>query len=154
MRKTVKLIIFILIAFKLDCFATRQTGDLLIINKDTLIIYQYPLDKYFNKGNFYNPGFFSDYSRTSCWRGYKAVWIIKDNMLYLKDIYDCTLSINIPIDRIGKSKDDQGLIFADWFEGSFKINLRTKEEIIEPWNIGRIFNRKTNIKIDKGHVLK
>jgi hypothetical protein len=154
MKKSIIVIIFILIVFKLDCFATRQTGDLLIINKDTLIIYQYPLDKYFSKGNLYNPNFFNDYSRTSCWRGYKAVWIIKENRLYLKDIYDCTLSNKIPIDRIGKSTNDQGLIFAEWFDGSLKINMRTKEEIIEPWNIGRLFMRKANIRIDKGQVIK
>jgi hypothetical protein len=143
----------ILIVCKIECFATPQTGDLLIIDNDTIRIFQYPLDTYFNKNYSYNPGFFDGDIGTYCWRGYKAVWIIKDNKLFLKDIYDCSLSQRISIDRVGLQKDDQGLIFAKWFNGSFKINLKKKEEIREPWNFGRLFMKKLTIRISGGQII-
>jgi hypothetical protein len=150
--KSIFVLFFILTADKIDCFATPQTGDLLIIETDTITIFQYPLDQYFNKGNLYNPGYFDEYIRTSCWRGYRAIWIIKDNKLFLKDIYDCGLSKNISIDRIGLKKNNEELIFANWFSGYFKINKKTKEGIKRPWDFGRIFMRKLIIKISKGDV--
>jgi hypothetical protein len=152
MRKFFLLICIILI-YKTNSFATKQAGDLLIFNNDTIIIYQYPLDKFYNKGDFYNPGFFADLS-TTCYRGYIAVWTIVDNKLYLKDIYDCNRDKKINIEIIGKQKDNQNLIFADWYDASFKINMKTKEEIILPWNIGRLFIHKVSIKINKGNVVK
>jgi len=150
--KPIFVLFLIVTARKIDCLATPQTGDLLIIGNDTITIFQYPLDKYFNKGNLYNPGFFDEYTSTSCWRGYKAIWIVKDNKLFLKDIYDCNLSEKISIDRIGHQKNKEGLIFANWYDGYFKINRKTKEEIREPWNFGRIFMRKLIIKISMGKV--
>lgn len=74
--KTILVFFLILTANRIDCFATPQTGDLLIIGTDTITIFQYPLDKFFNKGNLFNPGYFDEYVRTSCWRGYKAIWIM------------------------------------------------------------------------------
>jgi hypothetical protein len=150
--KPIFVLILIVTFCKIDCSATPQAGDLLIINNDTITIFQYPLDKYFNKGNLYNPGFFDEYTSTNCWRGYKAIWIIKDDKLFLKDIYDCALEEKISIDRIGLPKDKDDLIFANWFKGYFKINLKTKEEIRDPWNFGRIFIRKIIIKVSMGLV--
>jgi hypothetical protein len=155
MKKIFKILTFLfLVLINTNCLATFQTGDLLIIENDTVAIFQYPLNVYFNKGNIYNPEFFTNCLSTGCWRGYKAIWIIKDNKLFLKDIYDCCLKEKISIDRIGLPKNEEGLIFAYWFDGNFKINLQIKQEIIFHQSFDRLFMRKIIIKISKGHVTK
>jgi hypothetical protein len=145
------LIIIVLILFNTKLLATPQTGDLLIIGKDTILIYQFPLDQLFQQKYSHNPGFFDTLS-TACWRGYKAIWIIHDNKLFLKEIYNCNLSEKTSIERIGRQKDSEGLIFADWFNGRIKIDLYKKKEITEYWNLGRIFIKKITIKIKDGRI--
>lgn len=152
MRKIIFVPLFIF-TFSIKSFGTIQTSDLLIIGSDTILIAQFPLDQFYKKGYSHNPGFFSEFISTACWRGYKAVWVIKDNQFYLKAIYDCNFKESVPINRIGREPDKDGLVFADWFSGSFKINLKTKREISESWNFGHLFMRKKKIKIAEGRVI-
>ncbi len=144
-------IIFIILLYKIDCFATQQAGDLLIFKNDTFTISHFPLDEFYDKGNSYNPGFFSSLS-TACHRGYIAVWTIKEDKLYLQGILNCELNEKIPIDSIGRQPKETGLIFADWYSGKFKIDRRTREEYSGYWNISSLFTRKLTLIIDKGQV--
>lgn len=70
--------------------------------------------------------------------------------MYLKNIYDCYFKKSVPIAIIGKNPNEDGLIFADWFSGSFSINMKEKREIWENWNLGHLFIRKKKIKISAG----
>lgn len=75
----------------INSFGTAQVPDLIIYKGDTLILHANPLESYYNEDNprpnhFYVSGF-----STACWRGYQAIWEIKDNQLYLNAIQDCHL---------------------------------------------------------------
>lgn len=153
MRKIIFVPLFIF-TFSIKSFGTIQTSDLLIIGSDTILIDQFPLDQFYKKGHLHNPGFFPGFVSTNCWRGYKAVWVIKDNQFYLKAICDCNFKESVPINRIGREPDKDGLIFADWFSGSFKINVRTKSEIRESWNFEHLFMKKKKIKIVEGLIMR
>ncbi len=69
---------------------TAQIPDLLIYENDTLALYSNPLESYFNNGNP-RPKYISASQcwSTACWRGYQAIWEVKDNKLYLNSITDC-----------------------------------------------------------------
>ena len=151
--KKLLMLLLLISTFAVYSFGTIQSQDLLILENDTILIDQFPLNKFYNKGYSYNPGFFPGLTSTACWRGYKAVWIIRDNRLYLKDLYDCRFEKNTSITDIGRETDKDDLIFADWFSGIFNINMKEKKEISENWNIGYRFMRKKKIKIVNGLVL-
>lgn len=84
------LLILISLMISTRIFGTAQIPDLLIYNDDTLSLYANPLESYFNEdnprpGNIGGGGCWS----TACWRGYQAIWEIKDHKLYLNSITDC-----------------------------------------------------------------
>lgn len=76
----------------INSFGTAQVPDLIIYKGDTLILYTNPLESYYNEDNPRPKHFYvNGYSSTACWRGYQAIWEIKDNKLYLNAIQDCHL---------------------------------------------------------------
>ncbi|NDV64165.1 hypothetical protein [Bacteroides sp. 224] len=65
-------------------FATPQYGDKLIIGKDTVWIYSYPLEKYFKeKGSRTIGKIEMKVFCTALWRGYVATWKLENNRLFL-----------------------------------------------------------------------
>ncbi|WP_420603477.1 hypothetical protein [Flagellimonas sp.] len=99
---------------------TRQTPDLLIIDQDTLYLMSFPLEmlelehRPFGLTRRTAPS-------TACWRGYKAVWRIENNTIFLEKILSCNRKSNEEenilqlfqkngIDLVQKN----GMIKADW----------------------------------------
>lgn len=71
--------------------ATGQAGDILIRNGDTLVLFSNPLETYPNIKSIRTKLFGEEKLswNTSCWRGYRAEWILEDDTLYLQKIYSC-----------------------------------------------------------------
>lgn len=82
------LTILIFLNFVTVVYATEQESDLLIIDNDTVYLQFFPLDslnltmKPFGHTRETAPA-------TGCWRGYRAIWRIIDNTLYLEKITRC-----------------------------------------------------------------
>lgn len=71
-------------------FGTSQVPDLLIYEGDTLQLFSNPLEDLYNEKNLRPKSFGirSSWS-TACWRGYRATWLIEDDILYLVAIGTC-----------------------------------------------------------------
>lgn len=112
------LFILILVAVgQIECFATLQTSDFIVWNNDTLFLDKSPLEqlpevctKIREKEKSVSSG---------CWNGFVAEWILKDSVLYLKNLYSYSTSkiINRRLEKILDTKFVNGLIKADWFTG-------------------------------------
>lgn len=83
-------LIYLGLLLSLNIFGTIQIPDLLIVNGDTVCIETYPLESYLNSQDFdIDSVFIKDCFKTSCWRGYQAVWKIESDSLFLVSILDC-----------------------------------------------------------------
>lgn len=93
-----QLIVICLISLTyISCFATQQIPDKIIYEGDTIYLGGLPLEQYFDynaRPNFVSLG--SCFS-TGCYRGYKALWEIKENKLVLNSLYSCCESTDILI---------------------------------------------------------
>jgi hypothetical protein len=116
-----KIIIFLFVFIHSSSFSTEQIPDLLIIDKDTIYLKSFPLDELNFKILPYGTP-----PNTACWRGYQAIWFIKDKKLFLKDIFSCSSSIDSSINIkeyfIANGYQpiiEDGYIYANWFSGKF-----------------------------------
>ena len=119
------LIIAFTFIFKLDLSATEQTPDVLIIGKDSFYLHSFPIEKLNFKENMnpFDTGFFVS---TNCWRGYQAIWEIKDNKLLLQKIVKCNTDTEIDYNSVisyfekngYKPKLINGKIFAEWYSAN------------------------------------
>ena len=123
MKKLTTILILFLIA--LNAFSTNQNKDILIMQSDTLYLYESPLEKVDSISEKIRQKMeekFNDYSlSTGCWRGYSAKWILKENILYLAEVEHCTSNriINDLVEQILGKKFKNGLIRADWVNGIY-----------------------------------
>jgi hypothetical protein len=79
----------ILLFVTIKCYSTAQVPDYLVIDNDTIAIFANPLEQYFEKlGNREIIGL-KGCGSTACWRGYKAVWRLKNDSLFLTAITSC-----------------------------------------------------------------
>jgi hypothetical protein len=112
---------FILILWTINCLATGQSGELIIYKGDTLTMLCEPLEIYLQQNEprekFYP--FLKDGCSTALWRGYVGLWEIKENRLFLIDVFACGDKTKSIKDKIFKGLDLE--IFADWFEGQLFI---------------------------------
>lgn len=81
------ILLVLLLTTVLLLFATKQEKDLVKYNNHTFYINQVPLEYYFGEEPRHRG--FDDWCSTGCVRGYKGVWLIKNNKLYLKKIAKC-----------------------------------------------------------------
>jgi Gram-negative bacterial tonB protein. len=118
-------------------FATPQVPDILIYKGDTISVYMNLLPDEFYKFNTTNISDFEYISRTlnvslfgnkktceptSCGDGYRAMWKIIENQLYLIGIYSCCYykdSIKADLTSLFKERVIDGKIKADWITGNF-----------------------------------
>ena len=79
-------------------------------------------------------------SSTACWRGYLAIWEIKDNRLFLK-------SISGRWHLEGKEP-----LFADWMNGEWRV---VSGQCLEYVHLGyeSTFERELLVEIEKGCVV-
>lgn len=86
MRKVLSILLLLL-----SCsisYATPQIGDLLIYKGDTIAVYPFLLDSLlYNDDTFFEENKKIRLSSTACWRGYQAVFEVKNDSLFLQKIY-------------------------------------------------------------------
>ena len=128
MNKSVRVYIFLLFSlFSLNSklFATAQASDILIFENETKELFTNPLDQLFLQKEEVRNRFskiFSNYKAlisSACWRGYIAKFVIKNDCLYIIDIF-----ITIPISPKDKSKlfdTEEISIFSELFEADIPV---------------------------------
>ena len=125
MRKIITLIILIS-TISINANSTPQTPDMLIVGQDTFYLYNtFPIEDLeltINYNPFIKKGEYEIHS-TACWRGYRAIWEIKNKKMYLQTIescmFDSTYEYSVVIDFLKKNgykpKIEDGKILADWY---------------------------------------
>ena len=125
-----KLLIAIgIFANSLVCFSTPQIPDLLIVGRDTFMLYSFPLESlHIKKSPFDYRGF--PFPSTACWRGYQATWKILNNQLILVQVIKVD-STKEKLDIIKYLKENNvsptilnGFVFADWYSAKFRYFYR------------------------------
>lgn len=134
--RTISIILFsILISNKI--FGTAQIPDLLIYNNDTVSLYANPLESYYTEDNPRPDYIVGGCWSTACWRGYQAIWEVKNDSLFLNAILDCCvweqyhrfdsvrfqklISSKIPIEIVENLKPLEG---KNLYEYSVKSELK------------------------------
>jgi hypothetical protein len=158
--------ILVILTFSMNVFATEQEADLLIYGNDTIYLKTFPLEKLELKFQPFG------YTRataptTACWRGYRAIWRIENNRLYLEKISRClTDRVNGEEDifeffqKNGLKFETKGsMILADWctqdfYKMEFSIIKHYKDKIYlyDGWNDKKRGN--VVLRIEKGCVTK
>jgi hypothetical protein len=139
-------------------YGTGQVPDYLIYKGDTLAIFSNPLQKYFEQTGKRELIDFIGCGSTACWRGYKAIWELKDHKLYLKQVTSCHNDCGREIKNANlKKMFGTDTVFAEWFSGTIKApkgklinyihmgyaSLYEKEEIFI-FKKGKLTESKTN----------
>jgi hypothetical protein len=159
-------ILFTLIT-SMTASATEQVADLLIIGNDTVYLKTFILEKFDLK---YSPfgNTRETATSTACWRGYKAIWRITDNKLYLEKILRCHSDLKDGDENIFElflknelkfeTKDNMILAYwcsLDFYKMTFSIAKYNKDKLYlyDGWN-----NKKKEsdvmLRIEKGIVTK
>lgn len=114
---------------------TAQTPEEFVYKgKRYLGLYTEPLNQYLQTHNIEFQAFIS-----TCWRGYRGLWVISNNRLYLTDFsgaikiyttekYELTIDESYDIKNISLNHlfPNQQKVFADWFSGEVKLVRRIK----------------------------
>lgn len=159
-----QILTLLLLTCSIGAFATRQQTDLLIIEKDTIHLKTFPLESLklvtrpFGHTRRSAPS-------TSCWRGYRAVWRIKDNMLFLEKIIRCNYDREIADQNIKELfdqngiqyKEKNGMVIATWLTMAFykipKQHFPDQFYLIETNNKkGDKKNKSFKLEIENGEV--
>jgi hypothetical protein len=114
MKQIITISLFFL--FSSQGFSTNQVKDYLILDNDTLYLYDSPLEQIKNISNDIFDLEQPEVLSSACWRGFYAEWRIINNTLYLSKVFDCHTHkvINKTIEKILKRKFTKGLLKADW----------------------------------------
>ncbi|TRX63176.1 hypothetical protein [Carboxylicivirga sp. M1479] len=129
MRVLTTIVVFILVLLPTRMMATEQEPDLLIIGNDTLLIKSFPLEDLELK--FRPFGLTQETApSTACWRGYRAVWRVENDSIFLEGIISCSTDFSIRpkikeqdinefLEKNNlKSKLVNKKVFADWFSNN------------------------------------
>jgi hypothetical protein len=121
------LFVGVMFFFPCNLFAATQLPDFLIMGKDTLEIYQFPLEDYLKK----NPSNYLSKRRSdstaisalACARGYRATWRLEGTDLFLVNIVDCTEEDEAGsfIRKIFKEQYKDGKVKAGWFSAYLTV---------------------------------
>lgn len=86
----VRIILVTILSFiSVICFSTSQISDQIILKNDTFNLQQLPLEEYLNSSGGRELIDFQGCSSTACWDGYKAIWTIEHDSLFLIAIAPC-----------------------------------------------------------------
>ena len=128
MNKNIKVYIFLLFSlFSLNSklFATAQASDILIFENEIKELFTNPLDQLFLQKEEVRNKFdkiFSNYKAlipTACWRGYIAKFAIKNDYLYVIDVF-ITISVS-PKDKSEVFDTEKISIFSELFETDIPV---------------------------------
>ncbi len=113
-----------------------QLPDYIIYEGDTIPIYNLILEQYFENTKIGETESliglkFRDGASLNCWRGYQAIYQIKNDSLFLSNVISCgELSYNKPIDQnasikrlrdIFKEKVVNDRVHLDWYSGNISL---------------------------------
>ncbi len=133
-------------------FATGQTPDYIIYQQDTLPLFANPLEQYFSLvGNRDIPDFNGGCGSTACWRGYKAIWELKNDSLFLRQITSCHSDCGKPHDgNLFKMFGTQS-VFASWYSGQVTI---PRGKYFESYNMGyaSLYDYEEHLEFSSGLV--
>ena len=167
-KKYILIKLFIVTGF-IGAFATPQVSNMLVYNGDTISIYMntlpnefYKLDTVTFDSNEYinrilNVNLFGDEPCwiTDCGDGYRVMWEIIENQLYLIDIYSCCYyedSIKADLTSLFKEQVINGKVKADWVTGNF-ISLQGKRLLYDhDMGTGGIFEHEVEFYFAKGKL--
>ncbi len=156
-----------LVSLTFSAFATGQETDLLIIENDTIYLKTFPLEKLeLEKRPFGNTR--ATAPSTACWRGYRAIWRIIDNKLYLEKIVRCNSDrvngeqniMELFNDNEIDFEESNGMILANWVtQDLYKMNFsianyyKDKIYLYDGWNEKKK-NKDKNLrfKIENGEI--
>lgn len=131
-------------------FATGQVPDYMVYKGDTVAIFSNPLEQYFEQTGKRELIDFVGCWSTACWRGYKAIWELKNDSLFLRQITschkDCAPEINnASLEKIFGTDN----VFADWFTGSIIIPQGKQVQYIH-MGYASIYERELHLSFQIG----
>ena len=161
------LVVLILIFLSSKVFASPQFPDLVIYGKDTIVTYNLILEEYLQmqdsiaKEKLFNLSF-REGATFNCWRGYRAIYKIDNDSLFLVDIIGCGEQSYRHIDKPASLKKMKMIfghkligerVFIYWFSGAIKFPLNNK---IIRWDgvFYAIYEKEKVIEVSNGSVLK
>lgn len=131
-------------------FATGQVPDYLIFKGDTIAIFSNPLEQYFEQTGKRELIDFVGCGSTACWRGYKAIWELKNDSLYLRQITSCHKECGLEIRNADLNKMfGTDNVFANWFSGKLFIPQGKKVQYIH-MGYATIYERELHISFKSG----
>lgn len=160
MKKIFGIYLFLFIVA--SAFAATQVPDICIIKKDstqsdTLVMFSYPLEEYFEKVGTRDLAGFKTCESTACSRGYQAVWLVENDSLFLVNIQGCNEHMSwcdeAAIPNLKKVFGDESInnkVFAKWSFGKYRCF--EGDEI--PYLKKQMFNSERIIVVKSGRVKK
>lgn len=157
MRKQILLFaIFLYACAQMQVRATGQSGELLVIGKDTLQMLTCPIEA--------DSVLRSEVQQrraeglnTGCWRGYIGIWRLEANRLYLEKILDrCGERpyTYVHTDSLfDKYKDKKGRILASWFNGNIRV-VKGKVLAYEHMEFNLTLEYETFYRVKNGKITR
>ncbi len=133
--------------------ATTQVSDVLYLGKDTLFLYDSPLEKIKNIGKRISELRIDEHVISSeCWNGFRAEWKIIDDVLYLSNVFDCQSDkeLNSLIEEIIGTKFIDGLMKANFVSGDYWAG---KDQVYEQSFFIPIYKQEVKFAINEGRVV-
>ena len=120
--KDIKFLIIIqfLLIINLKLFATAQVPDLMVIGRDTFLMHTNPLEIYLDSVGIRDFPDFIGGGSTACWRGYKAIWRIENDSMFLEKIQSCHKregDVDANLKKMFGERCINGRVYAYWFTG-------------------------------------
>lgn len=139
--------IFLLCKFS---YGTGQVPDYLVYKGDTIAIFSNPLEKYFELTGKRELIDFVGCGSTACWRGYKAIWELKDDKLYLVQVTSCHKSCGLEIKNANlKKMFGTETVFVDWFTGKIIVPQGERVQYIH-MGYASIYEKELHISFKSG----
>lgn len=144
------LLIFSIFLFCKFSYGTGQVPDYLVYKGDTLAIFSNPLEKYFEQTGKRELIDFVGCGSTACWRGYKAIWELKGDKLYLVQITSCHNSCGLEIKNADlKKMFGTETVFANWFTGKIIVPQGERVQYIH-MGYASIYEKELHISFKDG----
>ncbi|MBU2927020.1 hypothetical protein [Winogradskyella psychrotolerans] len=131
-------------------YGTGQVPDYLVYKGDTLAIFSNPLEKYFELTGQRELMDFVGCGSTACWRGYKAIWELKGDKLYLIQLTSCHNSCGLKIKNADlKKMFGTDIVLADWFTGKIIVPQGERVQYIH-MGYASIYGKELHISFKTG----
>lgn len=151
----------LVVVWLLHCFpcnATAQYPDKLIYKGDTIPIFSNPLEPYLKHNTTDTLPGFRGCGSTACWRGYVAVWALRNDSLFLTNITPCYTDCrddysNVDLKELFGNKYVNGEVFADWVDQTLLSPQGRRLRYIH-MGYASIYERELLLSIKNGRLTK